>query len=114
MIETDPRSLEAAALDDAAGPGRAEPPGPDLPLHPGGDLGWRIRLRRRALGLTRQQLAARAGISEEFLGFLEDHPAEPHANAVVALARALRTTREELRGAPTAGSSGGVDAHPDR
>ena len=69
------------------------------PLHPGGDLGWRVHLRRNALGLSREELAARAGMAADYVSFIEERAAEPDANAVIALARALGLSREQLRGA---------------
>jgi nitroimidazol reductase NimA-like FMN-containing flavoprotein (pyridoxamine 5'-phosphate oxidase superfamily) len=70
------------------------------------DLGRRVRLRRRELGLTRQQLALRTGIDLGYLEYLEDMPAAGFDTAaLLRLADGLQTTAEKLLG-------GGLDQPP--
>lgn len=63
-----------------------------------GDLGRRVAKRRRSLGLTRQELAGRAGIDPGYLAYLEENAASPTAGTVERLAAALDTSGEELLG----------------
>ncbi len=63
-----------------------------------GDLGRRVAFRREELGLTREELAARAGMSPGYLDYLEQHPAEVTVASVLRLAAALGTTRADLLG----------------
>jgi hypothetical protein len=73
---------------------------------PQGDLGRRIERRRTELGLTREQVAFRAGMAPSYLAHLEEHStAEPKAGTLLRLAGALRTTPTELGG-------GNVDLPP--
>ncbi|GIH95764.1 helix-turn-helix domain-containing protein [Planobispora siamensis] len=72
-----------------------------------GDLGRRIAWRRRSLGLSREQLAGRAGIDPGYLGYLEEQPASPSAETVHRLAAGLDTSAAELLG-------GEVDLPPGR
>ncbi|MFI1766288.1 helix-turn-helix domain-containing protein [Streptomyces sp. NPDC020800] len=75
----------------------------DAPL---GDLGRRLAARRVELGLTRGQLAARAGMAVTYLRYLEEHPGSaPGSSALMKLAEALETTVSELTG-------GAVDLPP--
>jgi transcriptional regulator with XRE-family HTH domain len=60
----------------------------DLGSHPG-DLGRRVRHRREELGLTRAQAAARAGIDEAVVTYIEEQPASVGAETVLRLAYAL-------------------------
>lgn len=64
-----------------------------------GDLSARVCQRRRELKLTRQEVAARAGMSVPYLAYLENHPATPTGAALRQLASALQTTPEALLGA---------------
>ncbi|MFD5796499.1 helix-turn-helix domain-containing protein [Streptomyces diastatochromogenes] len=64
-----------------------------------GDLGRRIEWRRTELGLTREQVAFRAGVAEEYVAHLEEHStAAPDAGTLLRLAGALRTSPAELGG----------------
>ena len=64
-----------------------------------GDLGRRVAERRRELGLTREDVALRAGMHSGFLDYLEHSPdAALTAGALLRLAAALETTPEFLRG----------------
>ncbi|WP_412538488.1 pyridoxamine 5'-phosphate oxidase family protein [Longispora sp. K20-0274] len=64
-----------------------------------GDFGRRLRWRRDELGLSRAEVAERAGIGQAYLDFVEHHPDTPTPQTVVRLARALDTTAEQLLGA---------------
>jgi transcriptional regulator with XRE-family HTH domain len=69
-----------------------------------GDLGRRVADRRRRCGLSRAELAARAGVSTPYLSYLETHPANVTTTCLMGLADALETTAEALLGAsPTTG-----------
>ena len=64
-----------------------------------GDLGRRVAERRREVGLTREDVALRAGMSSSYLDYLEHSPdAAMTAGALVRLAAALETTAGFLRG----------------
>lgn len=63
-----------------------------------GDLGRRVARRRESLGLSREQLAGRAGIDPGYLGYLEEAAASPTMDTVRKLAVALETGVEELLG----------------
>jgi transcriptional regulator with XRE-family HTH domain len=60
----------------------------DVSSHPG-DLGRRVRHRRAELGLTRAQVAGRAGIDEAVVAYIEEQPASVGAEIVLRLAYAL-------------------------
>jgi transcriptional regulator with XRE-family HTH domain len=60
----------------------------DVGSHPG-DLGRRVRHRRAELGLTRAQVAGRAGIDEALVAYIEEQPASVGAEIVLRLAYAL-------------------------
>ncbi|MFF5213576.1 pyridoxamine 5'-phosphate oxidase family protein [Streptosporangium sp. NPDC000396] len=72
-----------------------------------GDLGRRVTRRREDLGLTRDQLANRAGIDPLYLAYLEENPASPPAETIAKLAVALNTGVTELLG-------GTIDLPPGR
>jgi transcriptional regulator with XRE-family HTH domain len=64
-----------------------------------GDLGRRVAERRREVGLTREDVALRAGMHSGYLDYLEHSPdAALTAGALLRLASALETTPEFLRG----------------
>jgi transcriptional regulator with XRE-family HTH domain len=63
-----------------------------------GDLGRRMARRREALGMSREQLAGRAGIDPGYLDYLEETAASPTAETVSHLASALEISVEELLG----------------
>ncbi len=73
--------------------------GPGQAIQDPGDLSTRVCQRRRELNLTRQEVAARAGMSVPYLAYLENHPATPTGAALRQLASALQTTPEALLGA---------------
>ena len=65
-----------------------------------GDLGRRIAEQRLLLGLTRAEVAARAGMAETYLLFLETSPApHPGEGDLIRLAAVLGTTPGALGGA---------------
>lgn len=76
-----------------------------------GDLGRRISARRRQLGWSQAQLAAKAGLSEPYLTYIETNPALVTMACLIELAEALGTTTEALLGAG-ATSAGPPAARP--
>ncbi|MGS2646198.1 pyridoxamine 5'-phosphate oxidase family protein [Streptosporangium sp. LJ11] len=64
-----------------------------------GDLGRRVARLRDSLGLSREQLADRAGVDIGYVGYLEESAASPAAETVSRLASALEVGVEELLGA---------------
>ncbi|MEZ0090909.1 helix-turn-helix domain-containing protein [Streptacidiphilus sp. EB129] len=74
--------------------------------HPG-DIGRRVALRRRELGLSREEVAARAGMAPTYLQYLETRPGEIDVSGLLRLAGALNTTLSELLG-------GSADLPPGR
>jgi transcriptional regulator with XRE-family HTH domain len=63
-----------------------------------GDLGRRVAHRRRDLGLSREQLAERAGMTPGYVEYLEERAARVPIAGVGSLARALNTSTDELLG----------------
>ncbi|MFF8828348.1 helix-turn-helix domain-containing protein [Streptomyces sp. NPDC015131] len=96
-------------------PGPAGPPG-GAPAAPGrspllestagapahgpcrGDIGRRVAARREQLGLTREEVAVRAGSAPGYLQYLEEQPATPGIGFLLRLADALETSVVELTG----------------
>ncbi|NBM19808.1 pyridoxamine 5'-phosphate oxidase family protein [Streptomyces sp. GC420] len=71
-----------------------------------GDIGRRAAQRREELGLTREEVAARAGTAPGYLKYLEEQPgAAPGIGMLLRLADALGTTVTALAG-------GGIDLPP--
>ncbi|MFI0901066.1 helix-turn-helix domain-containing protein [Streptomyces sp. NPDC020983] len=69
---------------------------------PAGDIGRRLALRRRELGLSREQVAERAGIAPEYLRYVEERPfASPGSTFLLRVAVALDTSVSRLHGADT-------------
>ncbi|MFI0723538.1 helix-turn-helix domain-containing protein [Streptomyces sp. NPDC021224] len=67
---------------------------------PVGDIGRRLALRRRELGLSREQVAERAGIAPEYLRYVEERPfAAPGSTFLLRVAGALDTSVSRLHGA---------------
>ena len=59
-----------------------------------GDLGRRVAERRREVGLTREDVALRAGMNSGYLDYLEHSPDTAlTAGALMRLAAALETDR---------------------
>ncbi|MFF8991344.1 helix-turn-helix domain-containing protein [Streptomyces sp. NPDC014983] len=78
-------------------PGDRPPAPADGP--PRGDLGRRLRRRRAELGLSREEVAARAGMAEAYVAHLEQHStAAPDSGTLLRLAGALRTSPQALGG----------------
>ena len=71
----------------------------DTSRHRSGDLARRIVERRREVGLTREDVALRAGMNSGYLDYLEHSPeAALTPGALLRLAAALETTPAFLRG----------------
>jgi nitroimidazol reductase NimA-like FMN-containing flavoprotein (pyridoxamine 5'-phosphate oxidase superfamily) len=70
-----------------------------------GDIGRRVERRRRELGMSVRETAARAGMDPGYLEYVESQPAQLTYPALVRLAAALETTAAALTGA-------GVDRPP--
>ncbi|WP_406864887.1 pyridoxamine 5'-phosphate oxidase family protein [Streptomyces sp. HUAS MG47] len=69
------------------------------PVHPRGDVGRRVAARRHELGLSREDLALRAGSAPGYIQYLEEQPATPGVAFLLRLADALETTVPALTGA---------------
>ncbi|WP_035851697.1 helix-turn-helix domain-containing protein [Kitasatospora azatica] len=67
------------------------------PAHPG-DIGRRVAHRRRQLGLSREEVAERAGIAVSYLKYLESQPDVVELETVTTLAGALGTSLGYLLG----------------
>lgn len=65
----------------------------------GTDLGRRVKQRREALGMTRDELASRAQLAPGYLEYLEERQAYPTYECIADLADALDTTVSALEGA---------------
>lgn len=63
-----------------------------------GDLGRRVQRRRTSLGLSREQLAERAGMDAGFVERIELRPVPLTVGALLRLADALDTSANELLG----------------
>jgi nitroimidazol reductase NimA-like FMN-containing flavoprotein (pyridoxamine 5'-phosphate oxidase superfamily) len=74
-------------MTPAAGPGQTPRPG---------RLGRRVAERRRDLGLSRAELAARAGMAAAYVEYVEDKAAHVPLISVSRLAFALDTSVDEL------------------
>ncbi|MGD0312579.1 MAG: pyridoxamine 5'-phosphate oxidase family protein [Acidimicrobiales bacterium] len=73
-----------------------------------GDLGRRVAERRRALGLTVDELATRSGMSPTYVRAVESSPSpQPSRAALWRLAAALETSVDIITG-------GGMEAPPGR
>ncbi|MEU2631391.1 pyridoxamine 5'-phosphate oxidase family protein [Kitasatospora sp. NPDC007106] len=66
-----------------------------------GDIARRVTLRRERLGLSRQEVAERAGMALEYLEYLESSAAVPDSAPLTRLAGVLGTSVGELLGAGT-------------
>ncbi|WP_232246323.1 helix-turn-helix domain-containing protein [Kitasatospora mediocidica] len=73
-------------------------PSPAAPQSAAGDIGRRLVLRRVQLGLSREQVAERAGVAATYLEYLETRPAVLDAGTLLRLAGALETSEAELLG----------------
>ena len=61
-------------------------------------VGHRVAARRTSLGLERESVAHRAGMSAAYLAYVEEQDGRPSASALRRLADALHTTVEHLYG----------------
>ena len=59
-------------------------------------LGVNIKEKRKALGLTQQELADRANLSLNFVGKIEVAFSKPSLDTVIIIAEALETSVSEL------------------
>jgi len=59
-------------------------------------FGRRVRAVRKAAKLTQEQIAEKAGVTPNFLGYIERGKKQPSLNLVFALARALNVPVETL------------------
>ncbi|MFJ5708246.1 helix-turn-helix domain-containing protein [Streptomyces sp. NPDC093105] len=66
--------------------------------HQMSDLGRRIEARRTRLGLSREDVAARAGSTPGYIELLEEQLPSPGIEFLVRLANALETTVQDLTG----------------
>ncbi|MFI1200797.1 helix-turn-helix domain-containing protein [Streptomyces sp. NPDC020883] len=94
--------------DRATGPG-AEP------VRARSDLGRRTAMRREQLGLTREEVAARAAAAPGYIQYVEEHAAEPSIGFLLRLASALNTSVAELTGgnADLPAGFGQAGTHPE-
>jgi len=80
---------------------------------PGTDIGTRIAEQRRRTGLTVEEAAERAGMSPEYLSYLESGTdPNPTQGTLIRLAAALNTSTEVLFGAGMQLAPGQRDAAP--
>lgn len=59
-----------------------------------GEIGSRVRSRRKGLGMTQQEVAQLAGISVGFVSEIEQGNRNPSGRVLLRLAGALRTTTD--------------------
>lgn len=59
-------------------------------------LGHKIKLRRKEIGLTQQQLADKMNISLNFMGKIEVAFSKPSLDTLIELSKALDTTVSDL------------------
>ncbi|MBM9504436.1 helix-turn-helix domain-containing protein [Actinacidiphila acididurans] len=82
---------------------------------PRGDIGRRLTHRREELGLSREQVAERAGVATAYLQYVEERPsANPGPSFMLRVAEALQTTVPHLRGgdADLPPGTGAAPTHP--
>ncbi|WP_137991126.1 helix-turn-helix domain-containing protein [Streptomyces vilmorinianum] len=82
--------------------------------HPMSDIGRRVAARRRQLGLSREDVAERAGSATSYITYVEEQLPTPGMNFLVRLANALETSVEDLTGytADLPTGSGRAGRHP--
>ncbi|MFG3496532.1 helix-turn-helix domain-containing protein [Streptomyces sp. NPDC047928] len=68
------------------------------PEHLKGDIGRRVAARREQLGLSREEVALRAGSAPGYIQYLEEQTATPGMGFLLRLADALETTVVALTG----------------
>lgn len=62
------------------------------------DFGARLGTLRRTRGLSQEELAAQAGVSRRVIAYYETESAQPPGALLVALARVLKVSTDELLG----------------
>jgi transcriptional regulator with XRE-family HTH domain len=72
-------------------------------------LAANVRARRKALGLSQEDLAERARIDRTYVSGVERATRNPTVKVVARLAKALETTSAGLLSAPTASPGKGPD-----
>ncbi|MEU3078746.1 helix-turn-helix domain-containing protein [Streptomyces laurentii] len=70
----------------------------DATPHARGDIGRRVTARREALGLTREEVAERAGSAPSYIQYMEEQVTTPGIAFMVRLAKALECTVQDLTG----------------
>jgi transcriptional regulator with XRE-family HTH domain len=60
------------------------------------NLGKNIKIRRKELGLTQQELADKMGISLNFIGKIEVAFSKPSLDTLIYIANVLETTVSDL------------------
>jgi nitroimidazol reductase NimA-like FMN-containing flavoprotein (pyridoxamine 5'-phosphate oxidase superfamily) len=65
------------------------------------DVGRRVAQRRSELGMSRAELAERAGMDPGYVAYMEEQPARLSQEALYHLAHALHTSPDHLLGADT-------------
>ncbi|CAN5663748.1 hypothetical protein BH09MYX1_BH09MYX1_57260 [soil metagenome] len=69
-----------------------------------------VRRRRRALGLTLEQVAESAGLSPNYVGSIENGKHDPSLSSVLKLAKALGSTPGQLLGGEQGLGADGIEA----
>ncbi|MFJ8383965.1 helix-turn-helix domain-containing protein [Streptomyces sp. NPDC094438] len=64
----------------------------------GSDLGRRVAARRKALGLSREEVADRCGAAPSYIAYLEERASAPGRGVLLRLAGALHSSAAELSG----------------
>ncbi|MFI1717015.1 helix-turn-helix domain-containing protein [Streptomyces sp. NPDC053513] len=82
--------------------------------HAASDLGRRVAAKRARLGLSREEVAERAGSTPGYIAYVEERVPAPGIEFLVRLANALETTVQDLTGStadlPPGGSRAGYRA----
>ncbi|MEU6982077.1 pyridoxamine 5'-phosphate oxidase family protein [Streptomyces sp. NPDC046324] len=78
--------------------------------HVTSDLGRRVAARRMQLGLSREEVAERAGSAPGFIAYVEERVPTPGIEFLVRLANALETTVQDLTGYRSDLAPGGAHA----
>ncbi len=73
-------------------------------------FGREVRRRRKALGLTLEQLAERSGLTPNYIGTVENGRRDPSLSTVVALAKGLSLPAGDLLGGVADLSPAAVEA----
>ena len=66
------------------------------------DFGREVRRRRKALGLTLEQLAERSHLTPNYLGTVESSKRDPSLSTVLGIAKGLRVPPGDLLGGASA------------